>query len=200
MARIYNKTTECRRRHDESYATLLAARNGERFEPSLDVWRLEFELKREALSSLKLAAELDTEDADADIEAELSAEELPHVGTLPKLFAHLDAIFQHLSYHWLRLVQPARGRVRSRWPLDPTWQALRAEFAITAAAPQLDASSLAVVRGRATAGAIDCSTAWRRGCSPPLNGRMSRWPQPHWPSCRRGQSGRRSGCGSGGCG
>jgi len=147
MARIYNKTVECRRRHDEGYAALLAARNGERFDASHEVWRLEFELKREALSSLKLAAELDTEDVEADIEAELSAEELPHVGTLPKLFAHLDAIFQHLTYHWLRLVQPARGRVRSRWPLDPTWQALRAEFAATASAPQLDESSLAVVRG-----------------------------------------------------
>jgi len=147
MARIYNKTAECRRRHDEGYTALLAAHNGERYDPSHEVWRLEFELKREALASLKLAAALDTEDAEADIEAELSAEELPHVGTLPKLFAHLDAIFQHLTYHWLRLVQPSRGRVRSRWPLDPTWQALRREFAATAAAPRLDELSLAVVRG-----------------------------------------------------
>jgi hypothetical protein len=147
MARIYNKTAECRRRHDESYAALLAARNGERFDPTRDVWRLEFELKRETLASLKLVAELDTEDMAADIEAELSAEELPHVGTLPKPFAHLDAIFQHLSFHWLRLVQPSRGRVRSRWPLGPTWQVLRSEFARMAATPPLDEQSLQVVRG-----------------------------------------------------
>ena len=147
VARLYNKTLETKEKGNEAYAELLSARCGKEFDPEQEVWRLEFELKREALASLKLAAELDTEDAEADVEAELSAEELPHVGTLPKLFAHLDAIFQHLSYHWLRLVQPARGRVRSRWPLDPTWEALRVEFAKVVAAPQLDESSLAVVRG-----------------------------------------------------
>ena len=92
---------------------------------NVDVWRLEFELHREAVTSLKLAPESDAEDTDADIEAELSAEDLPHVGTLPKLFAHLDAIFQHLSYHWLRLVTPSATQVRARWPLDPTWALLR---------------------------------------------------------------------------
>jgi hypothetical protein len=147
MARIYNKTSECQRRHDESSAALLMACAGEGFDPTRDVWRLECELKREALASLKLVAELDTEDVEADIAAELSAEELPHVGSLPKLFAHLDAIFQHLSYHWLRLVQPSRGRVRSRWPLDPTWQVLRAECAQVAVAPPFDKRSLQVVRG-----------------------------------------------------
>ncbi len=152
MARIYNKTAECRRRHDESYAALLAVRNRERFDPSRDVWRLEFELKREALASLKLAAELDTEDADADIEAELSAEELAHVGTLPKLFAHLNAIFQHLSYHWLHLVMPASGSVRSRWPLDPTWATLRDEFGRVAGVAPLRPEALSVVRGARYAG------------------------------------------------
>jgi hypothetical protein len=147
MVRNYNKTAECRR-HDESYAALVAARNGEGFDPTRDVWRLEFELKREALASLKLVAELDTEDSEADIEAELSAEELPHVGTLPKLFAHLDAVFQHLSYHhWLRLAQPSRGWVRSRWPLDSSWSLLRAEFGRFAAVAPLPPEALAVVRG-----------------------------------------------------
>jgi hypothetical protein len=113
----------------------------------VDVWRLEFELHREAVTSLKLAPESDAEDTDADIEAELSAEELPHVGTLPKLFAHLDAIFQHLSYHWLRLVMPSATQVRARWPLDPTWTLLRREFARLSAAPPLPPNALAVVRG-----------------------------------------------------
>src|SRR5262245_22552854 len=110
MARLYNKTAERKKRHDESYGVLLqerAAANGMPYDPALDMWRLKFELHREAVTSLKLAPESDAEDTDADIEAELSAEDLPHVGTLPKLFAHLDAIFQHLSYHWLRLVTPS---------------------------------------------------------------------------------------------
>jgi 3-oxoacyl-ACP reductase-like protein len=108
---------------------------------------LEFELHREAVTSLKLAPESDAEDTEADIEAELSAEELPHVGTLPKLYAHLDAIFQHLSYHWLRLVSPSATQVRARWPLDPTWALLRQEFARLSAAPPLTPDALAVVRG-----------------------------------------------------
>jgi hypothetical protein len=150
MARLYNKTAERKKRHDESYAALLqecATASGIPYEPEVDVWRLEFELHREAVTSLKLAPESDAEDTDADIEAELSAEDLPNVGTLPKLFAHLDAIFQHLSYHWLRLVTPSATQVRARWPLDPTWALLRRGFGRLADAPPLSADSLAVVRG-----------------------------------------------------
>jgi hypothetical protein len=150
MARLYNKTAEREKRHDESYGVLLqerAAASGIPYDPEVDVWRLEFELHREAVASLKLAPESDAEDTDANIEAELSAEDLPNVGTLPKLFAHLDAIFQHLSYHWLRLVMPSDTQVRARWPLDPTWVLLRKEFRCLADAPPVSAESLAVVRG-----------------------------------------------------
>ncbi len=158
LARVYNKTAERAKRADEGYAALLTARNGDRFDPAKEVWRIELELHREALASLKLskivklAPESDAEDEDADVEAELSAEELPHVGSLPRLFAHLDAIFQHLSSHWLRLVVPASGSVRSRWPLDPTWALLRTEFARVASVPPLPPDALAVVRGARWAG------------------------------------------------
>jgi hypothetical protein len=104
MARLYKQTAERKKRHDERYSALLQQRSsalGVVFYSDIDVWRLEFELYREAMTSLKLAPESDAEDTDADIEAELSAEELPHFGTLPKLFAHLDGNFQRLSYHWL---------------------------------------------------------------------------------------------------
>jgi hypothetical protein len=150
MARLYNKTAERKKRHDESYAALLqehTAALGIPYDPNVDVWRLEYELHREAVTSLKLASESDAEDTDADIEAELSAEDLPHVGNLPKLFTHLDAIFQHLSYHWLRLVTPSVTQVRARWPLDPTWALLRKAFGQLADAPPLSPDALAVVRG-----------------------------------------------------
>jgi hypothetical protein len=150
MARLYNKTAERKKRQDESYGVLLqerAAASGMPYDPTVDVWRLEFELHREAVTSLKLAPESDAEDTEADIEAELSAEDLPNVGTLPKLFAHLDAIFQHLSYHWLRLVQVSATQVRSRWPLHPTWDLLRRDFGRLADAPPLLPDALAVVRG-----------------------------------------------------
>ncbi len=158
LARVYNKTAERAKRADDAYAALLTARNGDRFDPSRDVWRLEFELHREALASLnlskiaKLAPESDAEDEEVDVEAELSAEELPHVGTLPRLFAHLDAIFAHLSSHWLRLVVPSSGVVRSRWPLDPTWARLRSEFGRVAGVAPLPPDALAVVRGAHWAG------------------------------------------------
>jgi hypothetical protein len=152
LARIYDKTAERAKRADEGYAALLRERHGERFDPAQTVWRLEFELHREAIASLKLAPESDAEDDEVDIEAELSAEDLPHVGTLPRLYAHLDAIFQHLSYHWLRLVVPASGSVRSRWPLDPTWATLRAEFGQVAGVAPLPPDALAVVRGARWAG------------------------------------------------
>jgi|GEM_PF-484750 len=150
MARIYNKTAERKKRHDESYGVLLQKHTtglGIPYDPELDVWRLEFELHREAIASFKLAPESDAEDTEADIEAELSAEDLPNVGTLPKLFAHLDAIFQHLSYHWLRLVTPSATQVRARWPLDPTWALLRKEFGRLSSVPPLPPDALAVVRG-----------------------------------------------------
>jgi len=150
MARLYNKTAERKKRHDESYGVLLqehTSAQGIPYASEVDVWRLEFELHREAVTSLKLAPESDAEDTDADFEAELSAEELPHVGMLPKLFAHLDAIFQHLSYHWLRLVMSSATKVRARWPLDPTWALLRREFGRLADAPPLSPDALAVVRG-----------------------------------------------------
>ena len=78
--------------------------------------------------------------------AELSAEELPHLATFPKLFAHADAFFQHLTAHWLRLTTPGRGKVRSRWPTDPTWEALRRDFARLADAPPLDEEGRELVR------------------------------------------------------
>jgi hypothetical protein len=47
VARHYNKTLETKEKANEAYAELLTARCGETFNPELDVWRLEFELKRE---------------------------------------------------------------------------------------------------------------------------------------------------------
>jgi hypothetical protein len=153
LARIYNKSTECRARHDEGYFALLAARSPATFDPHCDVWRLEFQVRREGLTSFRLAPdtadELDaepSEDLDAQIEAELSAEEVPHLGTFPKLFLHRDALFEHLTAHWLRLTTPARGTVRSRWPTDPTWETLRRDFGRLAGVPPLNAKGQELVR------------------------------------------------------
>jgi hypothetical protein len=140
VARLYNKSLQARERHDTAYPALLAARSPDQFDPARDVWRLEFQLRREALTAFRPLAPVsdvagDDETAsddpaalEAEIEAELAAEELPHVGTFPKLFAHRAALWRHLTTHWLRIVQPGRGVVRSRWPLDPTWVVLQRDF------------------------------------------------------------------------
>src|SRR5215469_162840 len=124
LARLYNKSAERRARHDEGYFALLAARDPVVFDPNRDVWRLEFQIRREGLTSFRLAPSTtadetkdeDEGDLEAQIEAELSAEEVPHLATFPKLFEHQAALFQHLTSHWLRPTTPGNGTVPPRWP------------------------------------------------------------------------------------
>jgi hypothetical protein len=151
LARLYNKSTERRARHDEGYFALLAARDPLAFDPNEDVWRLEFQVRREGMTSFHLAPDTSderasTEDLDAQIEAELSAEEIPHLATFPKLVEHQETLFQHLTEHWLRLTTPGRGKIPSRWPTDPTWEALRRNFGRLAGVPPLDAQGVELVR------------------------------------------------------
>jgi hypothetical protein len=149
QARIYNKTREATEKANDAYFALLVARNEEAWNPSQDVWRLEFELKREGIKGFRLYASPEVDDDDAVLEAELSAEELEHIGTLPRFFARLGELFAHLTQHWLRLVVDNGSTNRSRWPLDPTWQALRAAFAerIREQCMPLDEDGRALVRG-----------------------------------------------------
>jgi hypothetical protein len=45
---------ETKKKGNEAYAELLTARCGETFNPEQDVWRLEFELKREGAKGFRL--------------------------------------------------------------------------------------------------------------------------------------------------
>src|SRR5262249_33478356 len=117
QARLYNKTWEATEKANDAYFALLAARNQERYHPALDVWRLEFQLKRDGAKGFRLYAAPEADDADAEIDAELSAEELEHIGTLPRFFARMHELFLHLTQHWLRLVVESGAANRSRWPM-----------------------------------------------------------------------------------
>jgi hypothetical protein len=44
----------------------------------------------------------------------MSAEELQHIGTLPRLFVRMEELFLHLTRHWLRLVEESGDANRSR--------------------------------------------------------------------------------------
>jgi hypothetical protein len=149
QARLYNKTLETNERANDAYTALLVARNGEGYDPGQDVWRLEFELKRDGAKGFKLFAQPEADDDEAEIEAELAAEELEHIGTLPRFFARVEEVFSYLTLHWLRFVENNGTANRSRWPLHPTWATLRAEFARLAKAQTqpLDEDQRSLVRG-----------------------------------------------------
>ena len=147
LARIYNKSHQAKQKLDDAYFTLLAERNPESFDPEQDVWRLEFQLRREGIKGFKLYAEPDAADEDAVINAELSAEELEHIGSLPRFFTHQAALWQHLTQHWLRLVVPDEQANRSRWPTDPAWTLLQEQYGPLANAEPLDEQSRVIVRG-----------------------------------------------------
>jgi hypothetical protein len=147
VARLYNKTLETKEKGNEAYAELLTARCGEAYDPEQDVWRLEFELKREGAKGFRLYAPPEEEDPDEEVEAEMSAEELQHIGTLPRFFARMEELFLHLTRHWLRLVEESEDANRSRWLMHPTWQQLREAFGQLAGVPPLEDEKRQLVRG-----------------------------------------------------
>ncbi len=147
QARIYNKTGETTEKANDAYAALLTARHGDAFDPAQDVWRLEFQLRREGAKGFKLYAPPEEDDEEAEIESELAAEELQHIGTLPRFFARMHELFLYLTQHWLRLVGDNGSANRSRWPMHPTWLALREQFALFTTTPPPDEDTRRLVRG-----------------------------------------------------
>ncbi len=148
QARVYNKTQETQEKANDAYSALLAARNGEAFDPQQDVWRLEFQLRREGVKGFKLYSPPQEGDDEAEIEAELAAEDLQHIGTLPRFFARMNDLFQYLTDHWLRLVEDNGSANRSRWPMHPTWWQLQDQFAAAVATTHpLDEDRRQLVRG-----------------------------------------------------
>jgi hypothetical protein len=146
MARIYRKSLEARERNNEAYFALLSERAPEAFALHDDVWRLEFQLRREGARGFRLYREPDAGDDEATIEAELAAEDLPHIGTLPRLFLHMETLWKYLTYRTLRLVEPSSSANRSRWPLHPAWAQIRDEFASLAGCDPLDEDQRELVR------------------------------------------------------
>jgi hypothetical protein len=88
-------------------------------------------------------------DPDAVIDAELEAEDLPHIHSVRKALHWAGRIWQYLTKRWLRLVIPADDPNRGRWPEHPTWAALRDGFSKVAmrGAPELPEDSRELVRG-----------------------------------------------------
>ncbi len=147
-ARIYNKSVEMKKSKQEWYPALLAARNGDRFDVALDLWRLEFQLRREGVKGFRLYAKPEMSDPDEVIDAELDAEDLPHIHSVRKALHWAGRLFAYLTRRWLRLVVPTEDPNRGRWPEHPTWAALRDGFQKVAmrGAPELPEDARELVR------------------------------------------------------
>lgn len=128
-ARIYNKTIQAKKSHLEWYPTLLQERNGASFDPDVDVWRLEFQLRREGVKGFRVYAKPEMSDPDEVIDAELEAEDLPHIHSVAKALHWAGQLWEYLTKRWLRLTIPTEDPNRGRWPEHPTWTALREGFA-----------------------------------------------------------------------
>ena len=95
LARIYDKGREQRARGEDWLEVIWDDRD-----PHQTVWRVEFQLRRKALKTFRLAA----------VDDVLAArQELWNYGT-----------------RWLSLRTPTRDTNRSRWPEDPVWEGIRA--------------------------------------------------------------------------
>ncbi len=95
-ARLYDKTAEMALKGNDWWELVW----GERHIPGAQVWRVEFEVGRAALTDLDLFRP----------EAVLAA--------VPSLWAYCTG-------EWLTLRSPSADSNRSRWPVDPRWQAVR---------------------------------------------------------------------------
>jgi hypothetical protein len=106
-ARLYDKTLEILRSGKPWFREVWAASPA--FDPSAPVWRLEFQVKREALRAMKATG--DTGEPVA-------------LDTWPEVLAYSRALWRFLSSRWLALRLPRTKTTRQR--LAPEWEALHA--------------------------------------------------------------------------
>jgi hypothetical protein len=94
-ARIYNKTVDLAR----SGADWWYAIWGDAYDPSLPVWRIEFEIGRQAITDFGL-------------------------DTPQQVLAATGDLWRYATDEWLTYRVPARSE-RSRWPVAPEWTAIQ---------------------------------------------------------------------------
>jgi hypothetical protein len=106
-ARLYDKTLEIQRSGKPWFRQVWA--RDPAYDPSAPVWRLEFQVKREALRAMKVKA------PDGDPVA---------IDTWADALAHARALWRLLSSRWLALRLPRTRKTRQR--LAPQWDTLHA--------------------------------------------------------------------------
>jgi hypothetical protein len=106
-ARLYDKTLEIERSGKPWFREVWGRSPG--YDPGAPVWRLEFQVKREALRAMKAMT-------DGGVPVALD--------TWPDALAHARALWRLLSRSWLALRLPRTNRTRQR--LAPEWDVLHA--------------------------------------------------------------------------
>lgn len=96
FGRLYDKTADIARTGSD----WMKDSWGERYNPALPVYRMEFEIRRDAIRQFQVVAPADVLAAVADM-------------------------WRYCTHDWLRLCVPTGDETRSRWPLDPSWEVVQ---------------------------------------------------------------------------
>jgi len=97
LARLYDKRTEMTVHRKPYFAVVWEA--NPHYDPEAPVWRLEFQLRREAVSEFG-------------------------IDTPAELFKRLNALWTYCAKDWLRYTDPSADKTRHRWPTAPVWREL----------------------------------------------------------------------------
>lgn len=108
LVRIYNKWIEVSKSGSYKHAKLFFSDIWKEagWDTTKDVWRIECQLRREALHALTLE---DKTFADASI---------------PAAVKHFPSIFPYLYGSWLTFHDPTNDNNKSKWPMNEVWQNL----------------------------------------------------------------------------
>ncbi|MDD2324796.1 MAG: hypothetical protein PHW63_02120 [Alphaproteobacteria bacterium] len=112
--RLYNKTLEMKLRpRDYLFAIWEAAGRIE----DQDVWRAEFEIKRDALKHMHLGERIEGTKPSG-------------INTVAQLVQSQSGLWEYLTQEWLRMVVPNPNDAhRERWETHPLWQDIQSAFA-----------------------------------------------------------------------
>ena len=95
--RLYNKTTEIKKSNKEFFKELWKK---EGWDESQEVWRLEFQLRKDFLNAMSTSS-------------------------MPDLALTINDIWRYCTNEWLRLAVDDGTENRSRWPNDELWQKIQ---------------------------------------------------------------------------
>jgi hypothetical protein len=152
MARIYDKTIQAKKGHLDWYFELIRQRNGDAYNPELNIWRLEFQLIRDGVKGFKLYTKPRFSDSDETVEEELEAEDLPHIGSVRKALYWAGKVWEYLTTHWLKWVKPVEDTNHARWPVRATWIMLQESFAPVMAEEPMAEEQAQLVRAQRHSG------------------------------------------------